>query len=201
LGCSFRPLSLRIESTMNKPIATSNLVQFRLSVKDIKPEIWRKLLVSSDITLEKLHAILQVVMGWKNRHLYAFVVNEKRYSPPNEEDDAPKSRLILTKLSTLLDERTSAITYEYDFGDGWEIELQNETRSGDLLQNQTARCTEGSRHGPAEDTGGSRGYMEKVRIYGNPQHKRYLEVRKLIGPNFDPEAFDLERTNEMLKEI
>ena len=186
---------------MNKPIATSNMVQFRLSVKDVKPEIWRKLLVSSDITLEKLHAILQVVMGWKNRHLYAFVVNEKRYSPPNEEDDAPKSRLILTKLSTLLDERTTAITYEYDFGDGWEIELQNETRSGDLLQSQTARCTEGSRHGPAEDTGGSRGYMEKVRIYGNPQHRRYLEVRKLIGPNFDPEAFDLVQTNEMLKEI
>jgi hypothetical protein len=193
--------SLDLAHTMNKNTATSHMIQLRLSVRDVKPEIWRKLLVPSDITLERLHAVLQVVMGWQNRHLYAFVANEKRYSPPNEDDDGPKNRLIKTKLSILLDVRTSAITYEYDFGDGWEIDIRNETGSGDLLENHTTRCTEGSRHGPAEDTGGSRGYMEKVRIYGNPQHKRYLEVRKLIGPNFDPEAFDLIQTNEMLKEI
>ena len=177
------------------------MIQFRLSVKDVKPEIWRKLLVSSDITLEKLHAILQVLMGWKNRHLYAFVVNEKRYSPPNEDDDTARNRLIQTKLSTLFDEKIEAITYEYDFGDGWEIELRTEARNDDLLQDQAARCIEGSRHGPAEDTGGSRGYMEKAKIYGNHQHRRYLEVRKLIGPNFDPEAFDLVQTNEKLRDI
>jgi hypothetical protein len=43
--------------------------------------------------------------------------------------------------------------------------------------------------------------MDKTKIYGNPQHKHHLEVRKLIGPNFDPEAFDLIQTNEMLKAI
>jgi hypothetical protein len=43
--------------------------------------------------------------------------------------------------------------------------------------------------------------MEKTEIYKNPQHKLHLEVRKLIGPNFDPEAFDLVQTNEMLKAI
>jgi hypothetical protein len=199
--CSSEPFCLRIASTMNKEMPTSNMIQFRLSVKDVKPEIWRKVLVSSDITLERLHTILQVLMGWKNRHLYAFVVNEKRYSPPNEDDDVPKSRLIKTKLSTLFHARIEAITYEYDFGDGWEIELQSEARNNDLPQDLAARCIEGSRHGPAEDTGGSRGYMEKAMIYGNPQHRRYLEVRKLIGPNFDPEAFDLAQTNEMLKQV
>ena len=179
------------------------MIQFRISVKGVKPEIWRKLLVSSDITLEKLHTVLQVLMGWKNHHLYAFVINQKRYSPPNEDggDDAGKSNLIQTKLSGISEKSLEAITYEYDFVDGWEIELQNETRSDDLQQNQPAQCIEGSRHGPAEDSGGSRGYMEKARIYGNPQHRRYLEIRKLIGPDFDPEAFDLRQTNEILKEI
>jgi hypothetical protein len=43
--------------------------------------------------------------------------------------------------------------------------------------------------------------MEKAKIYGNPRHKRYQEIREFIGPKFDPEAFDLEQTNEMLKEI
>jgi hypothetical protein len=43
--------------------------------------------------------------------------------------------------------------------------------------------------------------MEKVKIYGNPRHKRYQEVREFIGPMFDSEAFDLEQTNAMLKEL
>jgi hypothetical protein len=178
------------------------MIQFRLSVRDVKPEIWRKLLVSSDVTLEKLHTILQVLMGWKNHHLYAFVIDEKRYSPPNPDDDhIENNNLIQTKLSSIPGKSLEAITYEYDFGDGWEIELQNEARNADLPQDQLAECIEGSRHGPAEDSGGSRGYMEKARIYGNPQHRRYLEIRKLIGPDFDPEAFDLIQTNEILKEI
>ena len=72
---------------MKQNKAQSQIMQFRLSVKDVKPEIWRKFLVSSDITLARLHTILQVLMGWRNHHLYAFVIDEKRYSPPNEDDD------------------------------------------------------------------------------------------------------------------
>jgi hypothetical protein len=37
--------------------------------------------------------------------------------------------------------------------------------------------------------------MEKAQIYRNQQHKRYLDIRELIGPDFDSEAFDLARTN------
>ena len=178
------------------------ILQFRLSVKDVKPEIWRKLLVSSDTTLERLHKILQVLMGWRDKHLYAFVINEKRYSPPNEnDDDIGKHNSIKAKLSGLFTKKTEAITYEYDFGDGWQIDLFREPLSEEYQQKQTTECFEGSRHGPAEDTGGSRGYMEKSKIYDNPQHRRYLEIRKLIGPNFDAEAFDLTQINERLRGI
>jgi hypothetical protein len=176
--------------------------QFRVAVKDVKPEIWRKLAVSSDITLERLHAVLQVLMGWRNLHLYAFVINSKRYSPPSEVDDTGKSNSIQTKLSSLFAKKViEPFTYEYDFGDGWEIEVQNEPSLDHLHIDQPAECIEGSRHGPVEDSGGSRAYMEKAKIYNNPQHRRYLEVRKLIGPGFDPESFDLLQTNQMLREI
>ena len=182
--------------------ALSQFLQLRLSVKDVKPEIWRKLMVSSDITLARLHTILQVLMGWTDNHLYAFVIDKRRYSPPSEyDDDSGKKNSMRTKLSSIFAKDAMLITYEYDFGDGWEIELCSEPRYDGFKQNQLTECIEGSRHGPAEDSGGSRGYMEKAKIYGNPQHKRYLEVREMIGPNFDPEAFDLVQTNEMLKEI
>jgi hypothetical protein len=186
---------------MKQTRAKSRVLQFRLSVKDVKPEIWRKLLVSSDVTLARLHAVLQVLMGWSDRHLYAFVINEKRYSSPSEDDDVKRDNMIGTKLSSVFAKNARVITYEYDFGDGWEIELSNEVKSDSLEENEWVECLEGSRHGPVEDSGGYRGYMEKAKIYGNPQHRRYQEIRKLIGPKFDPEAFDLRQTNEMLKKI
>src|ERR1700690_4012526 len=186
---------------MKKTKRAAPMLQLRLSVKDVKPEIWRKLLVSPNTTLERLHSILQVLMGWRNVHLYAFVINKKRFSPPNEIDDLGKGNSIQTRLSTVFARNAEPFTYEYDFGDGWEVEVHSESITDDFQENQLPECLAGCRHGPAEDTGGSRGYMEKAKIYNNPQHRRFLEVRKLIGPGFDPEGFDLIRTNEILREI
>jgi hypothetical protein len=175
---------------------------FRLAVKDVVPEIWRRFQVSSDITLAHLHLILQVLMGWGDRHLYAFVIGAKRYSSPSDADDDMKNRnLIRTKLSSILVEGSNTFTYEYDFGDGWQIKLCSEPIDDDFHENRFAECIDGSRHGPVEDSGGSRGYMEKAQIYRNPQHRRYLDIREMMGPEFDSEAFDLARTNTMLKAI
>jgi hypothetical protein len=186
---------------MKKRQEKSRLLQFRLSVKNIQPEIWRKVLVSPDVTLEGLHGIVQVLMGWSNRHLYAFVINSRRYTSPIEDDGEKKNDAVRTRLSSVLTKGTSAITYEYDFGDRWEIEINSETAANDVRQDRQVQCIEGSRHGPVEDSGGWRDYMEKVKIYGNPRHKRYLEVQRWIGPEFDAEAFDLQQTNEKLMEI
>ena len=175
---------------------------FRLSVKDVVPEIWRKFHTSSEITLAQLHSIVQVLMGWGDRHLYAFVIGAKRYSSPSDVDDDMENRnSIRTKLSKILGKGMNAIFYEYDFGDGWQINLVSEPIADGIHPNRFAECIEGSRRGPVEDSGGSRGYMEKSLIYRNPNHKRYRDIRELIGPDFDPEAFDLARTNTMLKTI
>jgi hypothetical protein len=175
---------------------------FRLSVKDVVPEIWRKLLVSPEITLAGLHSVLQVLMGWEDRHLYAFVINEKRYASPDDADETLENRdTVRTTLSRSFKGGARTISYEYDFGDKWQIVLTAEPMEEGCHASRFAECVGGSRRGPVEDSGGYRGYMEKVLIYRNPQHRRYLEVQKLIGPNFNPEAFDLTETNARLKAI
>jgi hypothetical protein len=186
---------------MSAKNAKSQFLQFRLTVRNIEPEIWRKVLVSSEVTLARLHQIVQVLMGWNDRHLYAFVINAKRYCSPFDDDDQKKNELFRTKLSKVFSKDAPVITYEYDFRDRWEIELRNEARERDPEEQHWAECLEGSRHGPVEGSGGSRDYMEKARIYNNPQHKRFLEVRRWIGPKFDPEAFDVGKTNEKLRRI
>ena len=43
--------------------------QLKITVKGAKPLIWRRILVPSDIRLDRLHMVIQVAMGWRNCHL------------------------------------------------------------------------------------------------------------------------------------
>ena len=51
----------------------------KVTLLDIEPPIWRRLLVTGDQTLYRLHLILQTIMGWENYHLYEFIIDEIEY--------------------------------------------------------------------------------------------------------------------------
>ncbi|NBV06626.1 MAG: plasmid pRiA4b ORF-3 family protein, partial [Proteobacteria bacterium] len=40
------------------------MYQLKITLTDSKPPIWRRILVSSETTLSKLHDIIQIAMGW-----------------------------------------------------------------------------------------------------------------------------------------
>lgn len=46
--------------------------QVKVSLRGVKPPIWRRILVNAENPLDVLHCIVQDVMGWTNTHLYAF---------------------------------------------------------------------------------------------------------------------------------
>ena len=47
------------------------IYQFKITLKDIQPPIWRRIQVR-DCTLDKLHEHIQTAMGWTNSHLHHF---------------------------------------------------------------------------------------------------------------------------------
>jgi hypothetical protein len=55
-----------------KAAAPSRVYQLKITLKDSKPPIWRRVEVADDITLAKLHQIIQAAMGWTNSHLHMF---------------------------------------------------------------------------------------------------------------------------------
>ena len=57
-----------------------HLYVLRVTLADIEPEIWRRFVVPSDITLDRLHDVIQIVMGWTDSHLHEFTIGGKRYS-------------------------------------------------------------------------------------------------------------------------
>lgn len=50
------------------------IFQFKISLKETTPIIWRRFQVEINITFHQLHLTLQIVMGWENYHLYSFDV-------------------------------------------------------------------------------------------------------------------------------
>jgi hypothetical protein len=159
--------------------------------------------VSSDISLARLHRILQVAMGWYDSHLHQFIVGEKYYGVPGIDEfseldlkDEKKAR-----LSQILSKSKQKIVYEYDFGDGWEHEILLEKVLGPKAGSRYPICTEGKRACPPEDVGGSTGYANFLEAISDPSHEEHDEYLEWIGGEFDPEEFDVDLVNQRLKRI
>ncbi len=69
----------------------AEIYQIKVTLRDSRPPIWRRIQVQSDITFADLHSILQCVMGWDDAHLHQFIVRGKRYGPPDKEDIGPRN--------------------------------------------------------------------------------------------------------------
>jgi hypothetical protein len=155
--------------------------QLKLTIKEIKPPIWRRILIHPEVTLKRLHQIIQKLMGWYDYHLYQFRVGEQCFSPPGEEIDlmARRAQSINVPLSWLVSYDVSNFLYEYDFGDGWEITIKIEEIFEKPDFDKIAICLGGKRAGPLEDSGGPFGYMDKLEIIKDPNHEEYCEFQKL----------------------
>lgn len=62
--------------------ANAPIYQIKITLRDSKPPIWRRLLISSETTLDKLHRIIQIAMGWHDSHLHMFDIHSQQYSAP-----------------------------------------------------------------------------------------------------------------------
>ncbi|MBF0550941.1 MAG: plasmid pRiA4b ORF-3 family protein [Deltaproteobacteria bacterium] len=194
--------------TATKPKNEACVYRLKVTLKRSKPPIWRRLEVRSDTTLEMLHNILQIAMGWSNDHLHQFVIDDTYYSsPPPGYDDAdfyvdaePGQNFTLAQVAPV--EKTKFI-YEYDFGDGWEHQILVEKIQPLEPGKDYPVCVTGKRACPPEDIGGIWGYdffLQAIKDPKHPRRKRYIE-RFGDLTDYDPEAFDLDAVNDELKKI
>jgi len=56
-----------------------NVYQFKISLKGIRPPVWRRIQVPDNYTFWDLHVAIQDAMGWSDAHLHSFrVMNPKK---------------------------------------------------------------------------------------------------------------------------
>src|SRR4051794_25597048 len=93
--------------------------QLKITLRDIDPPIWRRVLVPSQFTLFELHGVIQIAMGWEDCHLHDFTIDRRRYALPSEEGFDEPTDEGTTRL-TELNRVGSKFAYQYDFGDSWD---------------------------------------------------------------------------------
>ncbi len=175
--------------------------QMKVTLDGISPPIWRRILVTSDTTLGKLHRILQVVMGWDDYHLHEFVIDEESYGKPDPDDFHEVKNERNVRLSKVIFGEGTKFEYIYDFGDYWRHKILVEKILPPESDKQHPICIKGKRASPPEDCGGIGGYYEFLEAIQDPDHPDHEDMLDWAGGSFDPEAFDIDEINRMLKKI
>ncbi len=175
------------------------MLQLKIVLKGSKPPIWRRLLIPNNTSLDKLHDIIQIAMGWTDMHLHQFICNSEYYEIPNEDGITDTKNEIGVKVSKFLKKEKDIIVYEYDFGDGWLHEVILE-KIIPFERNSKTCCMKGVGACPPEDCGGIFGYYHMLEVLSDEKHPEYDDMLEWLGEGFDAKYFDLKETNEMLDE-
>ena len=167
-----------------------SIVSLKVTLRGIRPPVWRRLLVPGRMTLGGLHHAIQAAMGWDDAHLHAFDIAGREYSDPHEVDGAADEERLT--VNGVLRSGVPRFTYTYDFGDDWEHVVVIEGKQPPAAGRRYPACIAGKRNCPPEDCGGCWGYQKLLAILADPAHPRRQEWIEMIGGDFDPEAFSVE---------
>lgn len=186
-------------------IKTRCSYQLHIQLSDIKPIVWRRMLVADSITLDQLHRAIQAVMGWQNCHLYEFEIAGQRYGQPDPDfPDDPTMDARRYSLGQLLQGDPLAVRYLYDFGDGWlhriKLEAVEPIATPEALHS-LPMCTGGRNACPPEDCGGAPGYADFVEAIQDTAHPAHADARRLHAGDFDAKHFDLERAQARIHSL
>ena|SRR5215469_8284508 len=163
-------------------------------IREIHPMLWRRFLVRSDCTLADLHVVLQIGFDWTDFHLHRFRIRKKDYAVPRLSGLAchDAREMQLAELHFRLNER---FLYEYDFRDGWQLQVRIEQRSAIEAERPYPVCAGGRWAGPPEDCGGPKSFLER-RAAAPWRVEELLE-----GLREDLNAGDIETLRDHLEEL
>ena len=188
--------------TTNTANKSQEIYQIKVALLGTDPPIWRRLLVPADLTLEQLHDVLQLAMGWEDCHMHEFRIGQQRFGKPDPMEQAfggPRTASERTaRLVTVLGRVGAKAVYTYDFGDSWEHQVVVEKRLAPEPGHAYPACLAGERHGPPEDCGGLPGFYNLLDAISDPAHEEHEELLDWLGDGFDPEAFSVDEVNRRL---
>lgn len=186
----------------------TRVFQLKISLQDTKPPIWRRIQVPGDTTLERLHKVIQLCMGWTDSHLHQYIIDRTCYCLPDEDDETfrtsrPKNEAKFT-LQDLHDKILPGFQYIYDYGDDWLHQISVEKVLGPVEGKPYPVLLAGRRACPPEDIGGIPGFFHLLAVLDNPEDESIEEYRDWLDEEYDPTRFGKEEIaliNAVLEEM
>ncbi|SNR54068.1 pRiA4b ORF-3-like protein [Blastococcus mobilis] len=164
--------------------------RLRVTLAEVSPTVRRVIDVPAAITLDELHDVLQVALGWTDSHLHQYRTSAAVYSIASDDwDDEGETDERGVRLSAL----PPRFTYLYDFGDGWTHDVQVLGSGGDV-----AGCVDGEGACPPEDCGGPPGYAELLTAVTDPRHPERQAMREWAGERLRP--FDQQTADRRVRD-
>ena len=181
--------------------------EFEVSLKDIKPRIWRRFLLRHRTTFRELHDAIQDAFGWGDSHLWEFTETGRERNSlagiPNDDDpwDSPAPDATKVKAAQFFTKKGDKCLYTYDFGDNWE----HEVKLRGIVSDKTSfkrRLLAGKRSCPPDDCGSVTGYYRMCEVVTNgkdPYGEDPKELREWLG-EWQPDAFILEQAQKFFED-
>ncbi len=179
------------------------IYQLKVTLREIKPPIWRRLLVPHDMHLHQLHRVLQIVMGWTDSHLHEFIIDRESYGDRSLSIDMghEMANEKLVRLYRAAPAEKSKFLYVYDLGDCWEHEILVEKILPLEKRVRYPLCVKGKRACPPEDCGGVPGYYDLLESLKDPSHPEHDRMFDWLPGDFDSERLDIEQVNTKLADF
>lgn len=196
-------------------IDPKRLFQLRVSLRGVRPSVWRSVVVAPETTFDALHNVIQAAMGWENYHLHRFgwtmgmggsFVGDS-YWESYADDEGRTYPLGPTPIGAIRFRVGDSFIYVYDLGDEWVHDVRVEKKPERKGGRRHPWVEDGGGACPPEDSGGPDLYPVLVKLAGGKgpvkgELRDYgigrTRAREILGRGFDPHAYDRKEANETL---
>jgi len=172
----------------------------KITLADVSPPVWRRVAVPAAYTLDRVHRVIQLAMGWQQCHLHSFDIGGVQYGQPDPDDVLDVRDELEARLDSVAG-KDDRFGYVYDFGDWWEHQVAVEEVIAADPAERYPTCLAGAGACPPEDVGGVYGYEQLRAALADPRHPEHAEMAEWLGRDFDPEEFDAARVTALLRRM
>jgi hypothetical protein len=181
-------------------MTTRYVYYLKVMLAEVTPPVWRRIAVPGAYTLDRVHRVIQLAMGWQDCHLHSFEVASVQYGQPDPDGLLEMRDEMNARLDAVVG-KDGRFVYTYDFGDWWEHQvIVDDVLVADPDERYPA-CLDGQGECPPEDVGGVYGYERFRAAMADPDHKDHQAMVEWYGGSIDGRDFDADRATALMRRM
>ena len=179
-------------------------------------DVWRRLIIPENYTLEDLHKVIQAGFEWNDTHPYRYSSekNTAAVSSLQEEEKTESGSPLLfivrnnqrensmedlsSSIKEMCEIHSSGLFYEY--GSNWNVRIMFLSRH-ETAGHKPVRCVAGQGNAPPEFIAGPIRFKRVLNALENGSDLDRSYARQELGPNFVPGEFNIDNCNRRLKMV